>query len=41
MDVIAMLDPDTSQFTTMLMKVAKGTAFSSKVEWLSSRVTAN
>jgi hypothetical protein len=34
MDVIAMLDPDTSQFTTMLMKVSRGGAFSSKVQWL-------
>ncbi len=37
-DVISMLDPDTSQFTTMLMKVAKGTAFSSKVEWLEDQL---
>lgn len=37
-DVIAMLDPDTSQFTTMLMKVATGTAFSSKVEWLEDQL---
>lgn len=37
-DVIAMLDPDTSQFTTMLMKVASGTAFSSKVEWLEDQL---
>lgn len=37
-DVIAMLDPDTSQFTTMLMKVANGTAFSSKVEWLEDQL---
>jgi hypothetical protein len=33
-DVISMLDPDTSQFTTMLMKVASKNAHSSKVEWL-------
>jgi hypothetical protein len=33
-DVIAMLDPDESQFTTMLMKVARKGADSTKVEWL-------
>lgn len=33
-DEISMLDPDTSQFTTMLMKVSSNPAFSSKVEWL-------
>lgn len=32
--VIAMLDPDTSQFTTMLMKVARQPAESTKQEWL-------
>lgn len=32
--VIAQLDPDTSQFTTMLMRVARSDAESSKVEWL-------
>jgi len=32
--VIAMLDPDTSQFTTMLMRVARKAAESTKVEWL-------
>jgi hypothetical protein len=37
-DVIAMLDPDTSQFTTMLMKVARGGAFSSKVQWLEDQL---
>lgn len=33
-DVIAYLDPDTSQFTTMLMKVSRRGAESTKVEWL-------
>lgn len=33
-DVIAYLDPDTSQFMTMLMKVARRAAESTKVEWL-------
>src|SRR5215471_8780791 len=33
-DVIAYLDPDTSQFTTMLMKVSRRAAESTKVEWL-------
>lgn len=33
-DTIAMLDPDVSQFTTILMKIARETVFSSKVEWL-------
>lgn len=33
-DVIAYLDPDTSQFTTMLMRVARRAAESTKVEWL-------
>lgn len=33
-DVIAYLDPDVSQFTTMLMKVASQEAYSTKVEWL-------
>jgi hypothetical protein len=32
--VIAMLDPDTSQFVTMLMRVARTAAESTKVEWL-------
>lgn len=32
--VIAELDPDQSQFTTMLMKLSSRPAFSSKVEWL-------
>lgn len=30
---VAMLDPDTSQFTTMLMKIGSVPAKSSKVEW--------
>lgn len=33
-DVISYLDPETSQFTTMLMQIASKDAFSSKVEWL-------
>lgn len=33
-DVISYLDPDTSQFTTMLMRVARRQAESTKVEWL-------
>jgi hypothetical protein len=33
-DVIAYLDPDTSQFMTMLMRVARRAAESTKVEWL-------
>lgn len=33
-DVIAMLDPQVSQFTTMLMRVASRQARNSKVEWL-------
>lgn len=32
--VIATLDPDSSQFTTMLMRVARSDAESTKVEWL-------
>lgn len=32
--VVAELDPDQSQFTTMLMKLSSRPAFSSKVEWL-------
>src|SRR6266496_201798 len=31
---IRMLDPDVSQFTTMLMRVARTDAFSTKTEWL-------
>jgi hypothetical protein len=33
-DTISMLDPDVSQFTTMLMKVGSSPAHSSKIEWL-------
>lgn len=33
-DTISMLDPDTSQFVTMLMRVARVPAESTKVEWL-------
>ncbi len=33
-DEIAYLDPDTSQFTTMLMRIARESAFSTKTEWL-------
>jgi hypothetical protein len=33
-EAIAMLDPDASQFTTMLMRVARSDAFSTKSEWL-------
>lgn len=32
--VISMLDPDSSQFITMLMRVARGTVESTKAEWL-------
>lgn len=31
---IAMLDPDTTQFTTMLMKLPEERARSFKVEWM-------
>lgn len=37
-DVIAMLDPDVSQFTTILMRVAKQAANSTKVEWLEDQL---
>lgn len=37
-DVIAFLDPDESQFTTMLMKVSSSPAHSSKVEWLEDQL---
>jgi Family of unknown function (DUF5309) len=37
-DVIAMLDPDVSQFTTILMRVAKKAAQSTKVEWLEDQL---
>ena len=33
-DVIAYLDPETSQFTTMLMKASRRQAQATKVEWL-------
>lgn len=33
-DVIAYLDPEVSQFTTMLQQVASKDAYNSKVEWL-------
>lgn len=33
-DVIQMLDPDVSQFTTILMKLASKPANSTKIEWL-------
>lgn len=32
--VVGMLDPQTSQFTTMLMKIAQKGAHNQKVEWL-------
>jgi hypothetical protein len=37
-DVIAMLDPDVSQFTTMLMRVARKAANSTKVEWMEDQL---
>lgn len=37
-DVITMLDPDVSQFTTLLMRVARKDAFSTKVEWLEDQL---
>ncbi len=37
-ETIAMLDPDVSQFTTMLMRVARSTAESTKVEWLEDQL---
>jgi hypothetical protein len=37
-DVIAMLDPDVSQFTTMLMKVSSSPAYNSKIEWLEDQL---
>ena len=33
-DMIRMLDPDTSQFTTMLQEMAKGTAIREKILWM-------
>ncbi len=35
---ITMLDPDTSQFTTMLMKVASESAFNQKVTWFEDQL---
>jgi hypothetical protein len=37
-DKIAMLDPDTTQFTTMLMKLPEERAQSFKVEWLNDEL---
>jgi len=37
-DVIPMLDPDVSQFTTMLMKVSSSSCYASKVEWLEDQL---
>lgn len=37
-DQLAMLDPDTSQFSTMLMKLPSERANSFKVEWLEDRL---
>lgn len=37
-EIIAMLDPDVSQFTTLLMRVANKDAFSTKVEWLEDQL---
>lgn len=36
--VISMLDPDQSQFSTILMKLASKPAFSQKVEWLEDQL---
>lgn len=36
--VIRMLDPDVSQFTTMLMKIGRASAFSTKSEWLEDQL---
>lgn len=36
--VITMLDPDVSQFTTMLMKVGRRTATSTKIQWLEDQL---
>jgi hypothetical protein len=36
--VISMLDPDNSQFTTMLMKASRRSCFSTKVEWLEDQL---
>jgi hypothetical protein len=35
---IAMLDPEVSQFTTMLMKVASAPAFNQKVQWFEDQL---
>lgn len=37
-DVVGMLDPQTSQFTTMLMKIAQKGARNQKVEWLEDQL---
>lgn len=37
-DVIAMLDPEVSQFTTMLMKIASSPAYNSKISWLEDQL---
>lgn len=37
-DVIAMLDPEVSQFTTMLMKVSSSPAYNTKIEWLEDQL---
>jgi hypothetical protein len=37
-DVVGMLDPQTSQFTTMLMKIAQKKARNQKVEWLEDQL---
>ena len=37
-DVIAMLDPEVSQFTTMLMKVSSSPAYNSKIEWMEDQL---
>jgi hypothetical protein len=37
-NTIAMLDPDVSQFTTMLMKVSSHAAFNQKVQWFEDQL---
>ncbi len=37
-ETITMLDPDTSQFTTILMKVASKPAFNQRVQWLEDQL---
>jgi hypothetical protein len=37
-ETISMLDPDTSQFLTMLMRVARSVAESTKVEWVEDQL---